>query len=335
MLAKRWILACLATSAWLGGCSPDELAEQEVSIDEAASRLVSGNGTTLNGTSLNGTSLNGTSLNGTSLNGTSLNGVTLSGTVFSGTAGGTYVTGTGFQGAQMTSTLADSTQVQVRLDAIVQSADPDIFLYTVNYWTGSAWASICGYDASNNPIAAIPLTGRWDESAGTTTGGAWINDPNQFTFACVGSTLGKCTTLGYKPWKTVQECAGTDCVERSLQPFHQACTRMIRADYCGDGQTHTHNGVPLNLWDNSGVQSPASVGTSFLNEAEWSANGATCILTVRYNASDTNNYIDSHCPTRRGDTSCFTSSSTFFTANGFSTPINDRSLLRDQYDSSF
>ena len=47
--------------------------------------------------------------------------------------------------------------------------------------------------------------------------------------------------LGYKPWKTV---GGV-----SLRDHHQTCTRVLRADYCGNGVSHTQDGTLINIWD--------------------------------------------------------------------------------------
>jgi len=46
---------------------------------------------------------------------------------------------------------------------------------------------------------------------------------------------------GYKPWKVVNG--------QSLWAYHQACTRMMRADYCGDGRPHTREGTPIYIDD--------------------------------------------------------------------------------------
>ena len=39
-----------------------------------------------------------------------------------------------------------------------------------------------------------------------------------------------------------------------MEPYYQACVRMVRADYCGDGVGHTRNGTPIDLFDRIGVQ---------------------------------------------------------------------------------
>ncbi len=76
--------------------------------------------------------------------------------------------------------------------------------------------------------------------------------------------------LGYKPWKTV---GGT-----LLRNHHQACTRMIGADYCGDGKPWTANGTPINVFDSKGIQTDAA---SWHTDAEWVPSGARCLDTGR------------------------------------------------------
>ncbi len=59
--------------------------------------------------------------------------------------------------------------------------------------------------------------------------------------------LSKCVDLGYPPWTQGQLCdtAGKYCTPTTLAPWHQACPRLIRADYNGDGVPWTGNGTTL------------------------------------------------------------------------------------------
>jgi ADYC domain-containing protein len=45
--------------------------------------------------------------------------------------------------------------------------------------------------------------------------------------------------FGYKPWR---EAAG-----KPRWDYHQACVRMVRADYAGDGIGHTRDGTLIDL----------------------------------------------------------------------------------------
>jgi hypothetical protein len=73
---------------------------------------------------------------------------------------------------------------------------------------------------------------------------------------------------------------GNNCVVKSLRDHHQACTRMARADYCGNGRSYTFNDTPIDLYDRlqTRLQTRSTVGASnWAPEAEWGPNGATCV----------------------------------------------------------
>jgi len=337
----HWISKVCAALLPLSLCAAcaEAPAEEPGAFGAGAEAFITANGITLNGITLNGITLNGITLNGITLNGITLNGITLNGTQLHGQRSddGSPVRGDAFEGATLTGALSNGDPVTLLIDAIDPSSDPEISLYTVLYQSGSQWKGICG-ESNGVPLQAIPLAGQWDYSQGTPTGGDHIDDPGVITFACEGSALAKCTTLGYKPWKTAKECRGADCKTVPLRPLHQACTRMIRADYCGDGASHTRDGTPLNLWDNFGIQVREQVTDGWLKEAEWSMEGATCVEHVRYDTADieASAYIHAHCPERwSAPATCFRPSSTFQTAPGYNAPLATRSLLRNEFDHAY
>ena len=90
--------------------------------------------------------------------------------------------------------------------------------------TGAA-TPLCEHDADGKHWA-FPLRGQWDRD------GRRISDKG-FTLTCAADAQGKCVRFGYKPWKVVR--GGV-----SLADYHQACIRMVRADYCGN-----HRGLVL------------------------------------------------------------------------------------------
>lgn len=253
-----------------------------------------------------GRELNGTALDGEALDGHRVVGVDLATVEFagettpwvwlhesrfsligkkSGWKGGKALVGARFQ-AQ----LDDGSKVALRIDGIEQHADKnfkDVYAYEVSYNTQDAWLPLCGLDADGLPVKAIPLEGRWDLSEGTATGGRHIDDPSSFTFACVDAVLGKCVMGGYVPWRQVLRCEKSghgkgkgqgSCVMHSLAAEHQACTRLLRADYCGDGRSHTQDGVLLNMFDAYGVRVDSE---QWPFEGEWDENGARCLATTR------------------------------------------------------
>lgn len=154
----------------------------------------------------------------------------------------------------------------------ITAAQPDpndvaqeIYLYTVLYQHAEgAWQPLCQPDAEGM-TKAIPLSGRWDQT------GAHIDD-GSITFACTNGALAKCVRWGYKPWKTVGG--------ESLRDYHQACTRMVRADYCGDGISHTQNGIPIDVYDRLGIRKQSQEsGMTF--EAAWGTDGAIQVNRTR------------------------------------------------------
>jgi ADYC domain len=76
---------------------------------------------------------------------------------------------------------------------------------------------------------------------------ALFQKPGRLLITCTGDAEGKCVRFGYKPWGHAAD--GTP-----LAPYYQACVRLVRADYCGDGVGHTRNGMPIDIFDRIGVQ---------------------------------------------------------------------------------
>lgn len=137
---------------------------------------------------------------------------------------------------------------------------------------------ICGV-AGDAPVAAIPLRGQWNDR------GDW--SPEGTTLACADGAIGKCVIWGYRPW------------EPGMRNYHQACIRMVRADYCGDGVGHTRDGTPIDVWDARGIVRPDDV-SGMMPEAEWGPDGATHVRRTRYPSGM--DYILRHCSDRIGGT---------------------------------
>jgi hypothetical protein len=222
----------------------------------------------LNGVSLSGTSLAGNSVSGTSLTGLAITGVNVNGT--SGTGPGPVIakssTAAPWSGAQLVgstwnATTSSSSSIKLRIDAATAGtgANADLWFYTVSYQTSSGWSPLCGLDAANHPVQAVAVAGVWGPQGGDAA--EYSPSASQFTVACRAKTIAKCIELGYKTY---------DGYANQLQ----ACVRLLRADYCGDGTPHTVDGTTLNLYDNAGVQSDTQ---AWQPEAEWGPDGAICI----------------------------------------------------------
>jgi hypothetical protein len=344
MNTSHWVVAmstALLSAACSVGCAGEPSVEDaaEAAMASTVDNGLHLNGVHVNGLHVNGLHVNGLHVNGTTLAGASIEGMTLEETSFSGTWNGAQISGLGFIGTRMAARMPDGSTIALRIDDIEPSADPEILLYDVSASAdGVSWAPLC-VDTLGAPVHSYPLSGYWDESQGTPTGGAHIDDPTQFTFACQGYALAKCTEMGYKPWAAVTECKSSGvCHSVPLSFLHEACTRTLRADYCGDGMPLTRDGTVIDVSDNVGVESFAMPTWPF--EAEWSYGGATCIRKTRWSTIDSadttstknakvKRYIDAHCPDRWSvpKSACGASSSNFYTANGYAVPLTERTLL--------
>ncbi|WP_205525807.1 ADYC domain-containing protein [Pyxidicoccus trucidator] len=279
MGARRAVQA--AVVAWgLVGCAGG-VTESETPLQSRVAELASPNGRNLNGRNLNGRNLNGSELGqvlvsvsfaGAHASATAddpMSSVWLQGSVFHGYDAGQEVSGTAFLGARFVGNLGDGQKVDLRVDEVQPGteANADVWSYRVSFLdtVDGLWKPACPA-ADGSALNAIPVMGRWNYQQGVAGGGARIDDPTVFTFACEDAAIAKCVRFGYRPWETAAD-------GRSLADHHQACTRMVRADFCGDGTSHTVDGNWVNLYDAVGVQQDTE---SWLLEAEWNAEGARC-----------------------------------------------------------
>lgn len=265
-------------------CAPEPTSDHEAYSDVAIS---SPNGRTFNGRWPNGRWPNGRWPNGVSLNDVSIGSGAISSVSVRGSqligidASGNAISGHDFIGANLYAFFDDGSTAQLHIDNVDAATDPTpglvnegvVWTYTVSATIDGVTGPLCD-DGAGNPIEAFALAGRWDYREGVPGGGAKIADPAAFTFACrrVGA-LGKCVDIGYKPWASIRTGRGKNSRLVSLEPYHQACIRMLRADYCGDGKSWTVDGTVIDLYDNVGIQSQT---TSWTIDAEWGASGALC-----------------------------------------------------------
>lgn len=277
------LLTTLSALAVLTACSPASVDEP---LERGVHQLTTTNGSNLNGSNLNGSNLNGSNLNGSNLNGQALNETLvhvkfagarvsvngksvldearLDGTVFWGRKGNSVWTGADFLNGDFEGVRGDGTTTRVRIDSVNAGTAPasDVWTYGVSYQAADGtWWPVCK-DATG-PTVAIPVNGRWDYRNGVPTGGSKTDDPATFTFACRGtSAIAKCVDMGYKPW-----------LSSTVADHHQSCTRLLRADFCGDGTSYTTNGQWVNLYDAIGIQSDTE---DWVLESEWDTAGARC-----------------------------------------------------------
>ena len=333
MSYKTIFTAILAASALSVGCtSPD--AEDSENVADAAEALTVENGHQMNGTYLNGSFLNGVRYNGVRYNGVRYNGVRYNGVRYNGTAlEGTLentsilVTDVGFAGSDLDAVLGDGSDANIHIASISTTDVPGMLAYEIT----AGGDNVCGSSGAK----ALLLPGNWNYA----TGGLDSQDANYFTVACRGAAIAKCAEWGYHDLDEWSETDGSTTQHVAGTYFHEACVRMVRADYCGDGHSHTQNGTAIDVYDVAGIQTPDS---SMALEAEWSASGAKCVKHVRWTSAaygDVESYIKDHCDAAwagsdrsAANAACGSSSSTYFTANGINAALATRPLLRNKSD---
>ena len=302
-LAAVVSLGMLATGCYEGvapgGGDEDSFRKMVVNSTElqGPGLVLQGNGLVLQGNGLvlqgNGLVLQGVTMQGNGLvlqgNGLVLQGVELDGTLISATATrdgqSAEVSGLDFVGTEFDlhyeSVVNGEAVVEdlvLRIDDIEPSVDQaDVFIYHLTYRAKDSdqWLPYCGDDQ----VGAIPFSGYWDSKAD------YVENKDVLTFGCTNAVLAKCVLWGYRPWAEVETCEAKKgwgkkkkkhCEDVELRDYHQACTRMARADYCGDGTPHTVTGTQIDIADGLNPQISWRA-TNWPVEAEWNPDGAYCM----------------------------------------------------------
>lgn len=213
--------------------------------------------------------------------------------------GGYWFNDGGLEGATIEAAIAsDGTLWTLRIDSsevtsqeygssavdwtTVQRTWEGVYWYHVSYKVSETqWEPVCGRDDSGNPNPAVFLAGRWDYTEGQPTSGARFDETGVYTLACGNTALGKCAALTYGPWRDdeyplVDEWRDLGSSKQiDAANLHQACTRMIRADYCGDGTPYTLDGTPIDVFDSYGKNVEWVPWWDL--DAIWGPDGALCV----------------------------------------------------------
>ena len=156
----------------------------------------------------------------------------------------------------------------------IASAEPDardpqgeILLYDFRLITPRGEEPLCAPDADGRRLG-FPLAGRSDP-----TGILSSSDGSIFELVCTAGAQGKCARFGYAPWRRAPD-------GRPMIDWYNACIRLLRGDYCGDGRPFTRDGTLVDIYDHLGAQrSDADPRLSF--EAAWGPEGAVCVARTR------------------------------------------------------
>lgn len=162
---------------------------------------------------------------------------------------------------------------EVLRDPLVPGSALQLFALSRYEPSSQRWRPFCTPGPSGRPLALAVRRG--DEVA----------------FSCTSGATGKCIRIGYYPWAVGPDGA-------SLRPFHEACVKMMRADYCGDGTPYTRAGTPVAWIDRAGMI-PAwepRARASLRVEAVWGPEGAICLRRVRHPDLITLERLSSRCP---------------------------------------
>ncbi|MEZ4448307.1 MAG: ADYC domain-containing protein [Nannocystaceae bacterium] len=282
MMTRRWTrilaLACLCAL----GCEGE--FDRGEGADEAPSRAWEDNGFRLNGFRLNGFRLNGFRLNGEALAGEGDEHVRLTAVVLSdgvslssrwiyegelkGYAYPTVRSGSDLIGARLYFEVVEGGVDRTRTVKVADVTPPgpttSVWLYDLDVRDeDGAYEPLCT-DGEGARTQAIVIEDLWDADSGDRVRPL---PSGAVTFACLGAALAKCVQWGHVPWESVDGV--------NLADHHQACTRAVRADYCGDGTPHTTDGTEIHILDLLGIETPAE--GEIATEAEWGPDGATCV----------------------------------------------------------
>ncbi|ATB30375.1 ADYC domain-containing protein [Melittangium boletus] len=154
------------------------------------------------------------------------------------------------------------------------------FLYKMKMKRQDEWVTCSNVNGGPNSDWMVPVSGVYDED----TGARDTSDPTRFTLGCHHDVIAKCYRWGYQPWKDGLNPGGTG----NMGDAHAVCTRMARADYCGNGGTQTQEGTHITFWDH---QVNPTVFTrpdaddilpQEIFEAGWNRSGAVCLSHARW-----------------------------------------------------
>ena len=156
--------------------------------------------------------------------------------------------------------------VKIRIDDVTEKASAAgqaLLFYQLSFFDTAAqsWQPYCDKDPQGNQLALF-YYGHVDQEKG-------YQPVNKISITCSSGVIAKCMTWGYSPYAEHTNAAA----------LFNACLRMARADYCGNGKGYTRNGTLINIYDNLGIQKRGDIqeDQELAFEAAWNEKGAVCV----------------------------------------------------------
>ncbi len=178
----------------------------------------------------------------------------------------------------------DGGLMRVRIDAVEldpEAAKGQIWLHTLSTQAADgSWQSLCDA-APDGRRQAFPIAGQ----ARARDGALVSADAGVFELTCTSGARGKCVRFGYLPWDG--GAAGL--------ALYNSCVRMVRADYCGQGEGTTRDGMLIDIYDDLGIQKADDLAEAQF-EAGWTESGAVCVNHVRVKENTSFDRLIAACP---------------------------------------
>ncbi len=194
------------------------------------------------------------------------------------TASGRTLRGADFTGATLTMSLDGQAAVAVRIDSVgpdARASSDDVLAYALSVRDAlGAWQPACEADPYGEHLAIL-------QPAPRGTIAIW----------CTAGTYAKCIRFGYRPWAKGPH-------GEPLAPYHLACNKLLRADYCGDNHGTTRTGMLVDIYDTIGINAPAR-RPDMPFEAAWNADGAVCVAHPRVPQNVSLAHLAETCPRLR------------------------------------
>lgn len=186
-------------------------------------------------------------------------------------------------------------KITVKLTGV--SGDPDVYVRWNDQPTGSSYncrphggsgaAETCTLTVPSSAYYAYISIYGYTSSSSTLTVSATNATPRGMGYLPYGKQL---CTYSYT--------TGAFSCTTSASTEVQSCTRMVTADYCGDGTPHTITGRPIEVYDNynPSVNEVSASPVADYFESEWTPNGANSLGTCRVNDMDLSDADPEQCP---------------------------------------